>query len=89
MLALYTDRTSVSPGESFAIHASSDAGPCTLEIARVGADRQVVMQQEGVRIGKHPVPADADSKGCGWPVALAVQAGADWRSGYYDIVLTD
>jgi len=37
MLALYTDRTSVSPGESFAIHASSDAGPCTLEVARVGA----------------------------------------------------
>jgi hypothetical protein len=89
MLALYTDRFSVSPGESFAIHASAEGGPCRLEIARVGADRQTVPRQDGLRIDAHAVPPDADSKGCGWPVALTVQTGADWPSGYYDIVLTD
>jgi hypothetical protein len=89
MLALYTDRFSVSPGESFAIHATADDGPCRVEIARVGADRQTVLRQDNVRIGTFATPPNADSRGCDWPVALTVQAGANWRSGYYDIVLTD
>ncbi len=89
MLALYTDRTSVRPGKSFAVHASSDGGPCTIEIARVGVGRETVLRQEGVRIESHAAPSDADSKGCGWPVATSVTVGEDWRSGYYDIVLCD
>ncbi|MEI9996271.1 MAG: N,N-dimethylformamidase beta subunit family domain-containing protein [Rhizomicrobium sp.] len=88
MTALYTDRLSVKPGETFALHASSDAGPCTLEIARVGAVREIV-HTTTLDPGAHPAPPDADAKGCAWPVADTLTAGADWRSGYYDIVLTD
>src|ERR1700744_2627799 len=87
MTALYTDRLSVAPGESFAIHASSAAGLCRLEIARVGEGREVVLRQP-ITVGGHPTPADADAKGCGWPVAAEIAVG-DWRSGYYDIALTD
>jgi hypothetical protein len=88
MTALYTDKLSVAPGESFAIHASSAAGLCQLEIARVGASRKVVLRQ-AVTVGSHPTPPDADANGCGWPVAVTITAGSDWRSGYYDIALTD
>jgi hypothetical protein len=44
---------------------------------------------EDLAVGDHPVPANADRDGCGWPVALQVEVGRDWESGYYDIVLTD
>lgn len=89
MLACYTDRLSVRPGERFSLHASAERGPCQLAIARVGADRQTVLERGAVDVGRHPVPPNADRDGCGWPVALEIEVGEDWASGYYDIVLTD
>jgi hypothetical protein len=61
---------------------------CRLVIARVGAERTLVFEAE-VSVGDHPTPEEADRNGCGWPEAMSVTVGADWRSGYYDIVLTD
>ena len=89
MLACYTDRLSVTAGESFRLHASAAADPCTLEIARVAAARRVVSRREGLSVGEHAVPEHVDRDGCGWPAALEVETGADWQSGYYDIQLTD
>ena len=89
MLACYTDRLSVRPGESFALHATVANGPCRLDIARVGAAREIVMAMDGVEAGEYPVPPHVDRDGCNWPVALEVKVGEDWQSGYYDICLTD
>ena len=89
MTACYTDTLSLRPGEHFALHASSAQGPCALEIARVGAARQVVHRQASIPVGHHPTPDHADRDGCGWPAALTIEVGTDWPSGYYDIVLTD
>ena len=88
MPACYTDRLSVRPGQGFALHASSASPNCRLEIARVGAAREVVLSRDVV-VGDHPTPPEADRNGCGWPAAAEITVGADWRSGYYDIVLTD
>jgi hypothetical protein len=84
----YTDRTSVRAGEGFDLHASSASPRCRLEIARVGAGREVVLTRD-VEVGDHPAPPDADRDGCDWPAAARIVVGDDWRSGYYDIVLTD
>ena len=89
MIACYTDRLSARPGEVVGLHASASNGPCRLEVARVGRDREVVLVREGVAVGDHPVPPHVDRDGCGWPVALELAIGADWASGYYDIALTD
>jgi hypothetical protein len=88
MPACYTDVLSVRPGERFTLHASSATPDCRLEIARVGAGREVVLTR-GVSVGDHPTPDEADRNGCGWPACAEIEVGADWRSGYYDIVLTD
>jgi len=88
LLACYTDRLSARPGERFALNASASRGPCTFELARLGAGRDVVLRREDVVVGDHPTPAQADRDGCGWPAALAIEVG-DWPSGYYDIRLTD
>lgn len=89
MIACYTDRLSARPGEAVALHASASNGPCRLEIARVGAGREVVLVLERLTVGDHPVPEHVDREGCGWPRATTFEIGADWASGYYDIALTD
>lgn len=89
MLACYTDRLSLRPGETFSLHISAPNGTCRLEIARIGKAREVVLVKDGIQAGNHPTPPDADKKGCGWPAALEVTAGTDWKTGYYDILLTD
>jgi hypothetical protein len=86
MLACYTDRLSVLPGDTFTLHASSDTGACRLTIARVGAERHVVLER-ALTIGAHPTPTHADRDGCGWPAAAEVPVGDDWRPGYYDIAI--
>jgi hypothetical protein len=89
MIACYTDHTSLFPGESFGLHASTDNGPCRLELVRVGAGRERVLVREDIAVGAHPTPTYADRDGCRWPCALRIEIGADWRSGYYDVVLTN
>jgi hypothetical protein len=79
----YTDRLSYVAGEEIRFHTSTRAQKYTLEIARVGAERAVVWKKEALPGKEHPVPADASSHGCRWPVALAVQVPPEWRSGYY------
>ena len=64
MPACYTDRLSLRPGETFVLHASSATPACTLEIARVGAERIVVFTAP-VTVGDHPRPEHADRNGCG------------------------
>lgn len=89
MLACYTDRTSLRAGESFTLHAAASRGPCVLEIARVGQAREIVFTARNLNIADHPVPPNADRDGCDWPVAAFVQTRRDWRTGYYDLALTD
>jgi hypothetical protein len=79
---------SVAAGEPVALHLSaSGSRPVTVEVARVGARRTVVLSRSGVEAGDHPTPTDAASKGCRWPVALTIPTDPAWRSGYYEVTL--
>jgi len=88
MPACYTDRLSLHPGETLALHASSTTPRCRLVVSRIGKDEQRVHDADIV-VGDHPRPADADRDGCGWPHAAQLTIPATWSSGYYDIALTD
>lgn len=79
---------SVAPGGRVSVHLSSaGARPVDLEVARVGAARDVVHAEAAVPAGDHPTPNGAAQTGCGWPVAAEIEVGDDWRSGYYEVVL--
>lgn len=79
---------SVAPGGTVALHLSSAGGRTVdVEVARIGARREVVWH-ESVPAGDHPTPRHAYSQGCDWPAAVAVTAGPEWRSGYYEVQLT-
>src|SRR5690349_5638239 len=81
---------SVGAGEQVGLHMSSSGGrPVRVEVARVGAQREVVFSSAvpGVAADEHETPRDAASKGCGWPVALSLDVDPAWRSGYYEVVM--
>lgn len=88
MLACYTDVLSCRPGQSVSLFASSStSGPCSLEVARVGRNRDLTFATDHIMVKRHDVPSRPDIEGCCWPVAFTIEVGADWRTGYYDIVL--
>ena len=61
---------SVVAGEAVGIHCSASVRDVTIEIARVGATREVVFRRDGIAIDHHAVPDDVAAAGCGWPAAL-------------------
>ncbi len=87
MLEAYCWPRSVEPGETVAIHASTDRNGFAIEVARDGANREVTWSGRGAT-GHHAVPEDASSMGCRWPAALEVPVGEGWPSGYYAVTLT-
>src|SRR5258706_9674684 len=81
---------SVGPGEQVGVHMSSSAArPVRVEVARVGARREVVFSTpaHGVATDEHETPKDAASKGCDWPVALTLDVDPTWPSGLYEVVI--
>jgi len=79
----YASQLSYAPGEEATFHVSSSAPRYTVEIARIGASREIVWKSGDLTGAEHPVPENASSHGCGWPVAFKVPVAANWKSGYY------
>src|SRR5215213_6507213 len=82
----YSDQLSYAPGDEVKLHISSTK--CDLEIFRLGSERKSVWKRGGVDPDVHPVPKDASSHGCKWPVGATLKVGADWPSGYYECRMT-
>ena len=88
MVSGYCWPQSVCPGEQVGLHMSSSDGlPVRVQVARIGARREVVFSSDSVAADEHDTPKDASSKGCGWPAALVLDVGPKWRSGYYEVVM--
>ncbi|QYG92299.1 hypothetical protein HC251_07490 [Iamia sp. SCSIO 61187] len=68
------------------LHVSSPVPQVHVEVARVGATRDVVWSGE-VAAGDHLLPPEADLVGCDWPVAATIPVDPAWRSGFYDVVV--
>jgi N,N-dimethylformamidase beta subunit-like, C-terminal len=83
----YTDRLSYRPGDEVRFHTSTSAPRYSIEIARVGARREVVWTRSGIPGALHPTPPEAFGRGCGWPDGFAFRIPSDWRSGYYAVTL--
>jgi hypothetical protein len=84
----YTDQVSYAPGEEVGLCVSTSAAKYSLEVARVGAKREVVLSKGDLPGGEHPVPEDCSSHGCRWPVSFRFSIPAEWKSGYYSISLS-
>lgn len=83
----YAGQRSVPQGGEMPIHVSTTAAKFEIEVARLGAVREVVWAKKDAPGAAHPVPEDASANGCRWPESLRVAVGANWKSGYYEVVL--
>ena len=81
----YPGRQSCVAGDVVEFHCSSLAASFSVEVTRVGAERVVVWDAAGVHGHEHPVPPDAATNGCAWPVTFAIPVGPTWRSGFYEV----
>jgi len=71
------------------LHLSSPGErPVSIQVARIGVERTVVLERIDVGAGEYPTPEGASAEGCGWPAALTIDIDPSWRSGYYEVVLT-
>lgn len=84
---VYTGKMSCAQGESMPLHVSTTLPKYAIRITRVGAKPQLVWEKAEQPGKDFPTPPDAALHGCGWPVALEVPVGKDWRSGIYRLVL--
>ncbi len=83
----YAGRASYAPGEDLTLHVSSGGAAYSVEIARWGAKRDVVWKSDPTDGKEQPVPEDASSMGCKWPVSVRLAIPADWKTGYYHVTL--
>ncbi|MDW5593405.1 N,N-dimethylformamidase beta subunit family domain-containing protein [Conexibacter stalactiti] len=83
----YTDRFSYAPGERVDLHVHATAATYDVAVIRDGLQPERVWARSGLPGAAHPTPENAYAVGCGWPVALSIEIGADWHSGFYLVVI--
>ena len=77
---------SAAAGEVVDLHCSSPTAELHIEVARVGATREVVWS--GSARAEHlALPADVDTHGCDWPATTSIEIAPQWRSGFYEVVM--
>ena len=79
----YTDQLSYRAGDEVTFHVSTPAKTYDLEIARIGAAREIVWRKQDVKGYLHATPENASTHGCGWPKDVTLRVPESWRSGYY------
>jgi hypothetical protein len=81
----YPAEISYAPGDQLKLHTSTSASQFSLKIFRVGAEKKEVLKQTGIAGHEHPIPENAASHGCQWPVSWSFQIPEDWPTGYYQV----
>ena len=86
-LLVYCWPQSVEAGDDVAIHASGPSVEVAVEVARVGATREVV-RRGTMTVQPQSLGPEVVAEGCDWPAAAHLAVEPEWRSGYYEVVLT-
>lgn len=83
----YPDRLSYEAGEVVSFACRTTASSYSIEIARVGADRDIVFRRGDLPGGWQESPEDAAATGCDWEESFQYRLPAELPSGYYEVVL--
>ncbi len=83
---VYAWPPSAVAGETVALRVAGPPCEGRVQVARIGARRDVVWSGT-VAVEPHELPADAAASGCPWPDAATVTVEPDWPSGFYEVSL--
>lgn len=81
----YANQRSVAQGEEIGLHVSTSSSSFAAEIYRIGQKKTMVWQAQNLPGIQHPIPENASSNGCAWPIAFKVKTSPQWKSGYYEV----
>ncbi|NND33176.1 MAG: hypothetical protein HKN76_11345, partial [Saprospiraceae bacterium] len=81
----YPDKTSYLPGETINFHLSSSEDLCKMQIYRLGSEEVMVWSSDSIQSALYPVPENASSHGCQWPVSHSLTIPEGWKTGYYEV----
>ena len=89
----FCDPLSVQADEEVGFHVSTNAPEFAIEVARVGAEEEVVWTKTGLPGQEYP-PDDGSGRtvrsamyGVSWPAAAKLTVPREWKSGFYRVVL--
>lgn len=82
----YASQLSYVAGQILELCVSTSAPDFSVEIARVGGQREIVWAQRGIQGSDQPTPDSAAQKGCGWVPTIRLAIPDEWRSGYYEVI---
>lgn len=83
----YVGALSARVGDPVPLHVSTRSRSWSLRIERWGASRELIFEATGLPGEFHEPPEDADSNGCGWPVAFQIDT-TGWSPGFHLVTLT-
>jgi len=83
---VYAWPQSVVAGQTVGLRAAGPPVPAELRVVRIGA-RPEIMWTTTIDLEPHDLPDDAAVHGCPWPDAASLEIPAQWRPGYYEVVL--
>jgi hypothetical protein len=83
----YPDRLSYQVGEAVSIACRTTSPKFSVEISRVGAERETVWLRNEIPGRWQHAPEDAAARGCGWEESFRYVIPASVRSGYYEVAL--
>jgi hypothetical protein len=87
MLEMYCSRRSYVAGDEVQIHFSTDSPSIDLTVSCDGARLETVFNARGIPGSIHPIPTDVVETGCAWPSGFSFEVDANWKSGFYRVVL--
>lgn len=84
---VYADKYSYGPDESVALHVHTTAERYDVDIIRDGAhpERMLSLTDRPGRL--QPTPADSYAAGCGWEVTDTFTVPAEWKPGFYLVLV--
>lgn len=83
----YPDRLSYRPGDTVSFACRTRSTSFAVEVARVGATREIVWRRNDVPGRWQDVPEGASARGCDWAESFHYEIPQGQRSGYYEVVL--
>ena len=83
----YAGKVSYVAPEEVTFHVSTTAPRYNLQIVRIGATNTLALSTNGIAGKEHPIPENASSHACGWPVSFRFKLPPDCASGYYEVRL--
>jgi hypothetical protein len=81
----YTDQLSYALGDEVKVHISSNAASFALLLPSLDPSEPKKVKIATCEGTEYPIPTDASSHGCRWPVGYKFTIPKDARSGYYPI----